>query len=1109
MRTRRSRLLRSGAASTIALALAVTTAGTAGATTDDPRPRVEQAPEQAAQTDEVKDAPADDKLGQADHELLADARADGDKRVTVMIATERKATKAVVDSLESAGAWVGRVDDKLGYVRASVPTSRVEKVASLSKVDAVDLDETVPIDDPQPGRASAAGSAPSAAPGNGTPNANPYMPTRETGTTDFVKKNPRYDGRGVTIGIIDSGVDLDHPALQKTSTGDRKIVDWVTGTDPVLDGDGTWRPMITAVTATPTFSYASDTWTAPRQGSFRVSRFSENITKGSEPDGDVNRDGDTTDQFGVLYDETTHDIWVDANQDKVFSADELMRPYKEKFDVGHFGTDDPSTPLVERMPFTVEYREDVSLAPYGQPGTADFVNIGIVEDAHGSHVAGIAAAHSLFGGAMDGQAPGATIVSSRACTWGGGCTAAALLDGMVDLVTHRGVDVVNMSIGGLPALNDANNARAKVYDRLIDDYGVQLFISAGNSGPGLNTIGDPSVAGKVVSVASSISKETWRSNYGAVVSAPLALHPFSSRGPTESGDLKPSISAPGSAVSTVPQWLKQPDLAEAGYSLPVGYAMFNGTSMASPQATGAAAVLLSGTFARDIPVTPKALRNALYTSAKPFRGESVVGQGTGQIDVPGAWKLLQGKTDTADYTTDAAVCTPLSDLLARPGRGTGIYNRCPADKGGQVIGKAKTYGVTVTRTSGAAKAVRHQVRIIGNDGTFRAPRSITLAKGKPTRLNVTATTRAQGAHAAIVEIDDPSTPLVDHRVVVTVVQSKALGKPAFSEENRGTVERNRSTSYFVTVPEGAKALQVNLSGIATGSQTRFIAINPYGVPVESTASTACYTNFSDAKVCKPTSRSYADPMPGVWEIEVESRRTTPFLKNPFTLTAAVQGVTVDPATQKVAPAADGGPIDLAWTVKNGFGAVDVTPRGGDLGSARSERTSIAAGAQQKYTVDVPARASSLTASIGGTSDAGADLDLAVLGPDGSQVGQSADGDSEESVTLPSPTAGTYTVVVTGYAVPSGSTQYDYLDVFYSSGLGTLDVGGSSLTLAQGGTAKVNGSLRPAAEPTDGRSLFGEMQVVSPEGAVLGSGTVLVTGSAPEPTPTSSTGARQE
>lgn len=1112
--------LRVAAASAVAASLALTAPSATAAPTDDPRAQIEKAPLREKQVEPVKkDAPKADKIGQADRQLLAQARRDGDKRVTVMLATERKATKDVVASLKSAGGWIGRVDDKLGYVRASVPTTSVEKVAALSTVDAVDLDETIPVEDPQPGKASTSGSAAATAPGKSTPDDNPYMPTNETGSVEFKKAHPTYDGRGVTIGIVDSGVDLDHPALQTTSTGERKIVDWVTGTDPVLDGDATWRPMVTEVSATPTFTYSSATWTAPRKGSFLVSRFSESITAASEPGGDVNRDGDTTDTFGVLYDAKTHDIWVDANQDKKFAAGEKMRPYAESFDIGHFGKDDPDTAVVERMPFTVEYREDVSLAPYGLPGTADFVNIGLVEDAHGSHVAGITAAHSMFGGAMDGQAPGAQIVSSRACTWGGGCTAAALLDGVVDLVTTKGVDVVNISIGGLPALNDGNNARATVYDRLIDDYGVQLFISAGNSGPGLNTIGDPSVATNAVSVASSISKETWKANYGSVVNTPLALHTYSSRGPTEAGGFKPNISAPGSAISTVPQWLKQADVAEAGYTLPIGYAMFNGTSMASPQAAGSAAVLLSGTFQKEIGVTAKHLRDSLYSSAKLFDTESVAGQGTGQIDVPDAWKLLVKKSKTQTYTTDAPVCTPISEFLATPNRGTGVYNRCAPGDGGQELKKPTTYDVKVTRTSGGGAATKHTVRIVGNDGTFSAPSEIALARGKATTLPVKATTTSVGAHSAIVEIDDPATPVVDHRVMVTVVQSRDLKAPTFSSTSSSSVIRNRSKSYFVTVPEGAKALQVNLSGIATRSQTRFIAINPYGVPVESSSSLVCYTDYSDPKTCKPQARAYTDPLPGVWEIEVESRRTTPVMNNPFTITTAVQGVEVDPATQDVAPSED--PIPLEWTVSNSFGDVTVEPQGGDLGSALSERKTIKDGAQQTFEVDVPAGATTLTATIGNTSDTGADLDLTVLAPDGSQAGQSADGDSEESVSITAPKAGTYSVVVDGYAVPAGSTAYDYLDVFYSPALGALEVDDSPITLKRGEEATVTGTLVAEATPTAGRSLFGELRVLSSEGALLGTGQVRVSAEAaaakpsatagdstPKPTPTPVKGTAQ-
>ena len=69
---------------------------------------------------------------------------------------------------------------------------------------------------------------------------------------------------------------------------------------------------------------------------------------------------------------------------------------------------------------------------------------------------------------MSGAAPGAKIVSSRACLFVAGCTAHALFEGMIYVAKQTNVDVINMSIGGLPALNDGNNARAQLYNRLIE-----------------------------------------------------------------------------------------------------------------------------------------------------------------------------------------------------------------------------------------------------------------------------------------------------------------------------------------------------------------------------------------------------------------------------------------------------------------------------------------------------------------------------------------------------------------------------------------------------------------------------------------------------------------
>ncbi|SCE73685.1 S8 family serine peptidase [Micromonospora mirobrigensis] len=1046
---------------------------------------------------------AEKALGAHDAKLLDAAEAKHAPTVTLIIAAKKGSAKKVADGLKSLGATVSQRYDQVGYLLAKVPTGKALKAATLPGVSAVDLDETIQLPDPAPeappaGATTAEQGETLAGPGTDTGAVNPYMPTNETGAEAFKAAHPTWDGRGVTIGIMDSGIDLDQPALQRTTTGERKIVDWVTATDPLEDA--TWRRMNNEVTG-PSFTIAGATWASPA-GTWRFNLFSESITRASDPAGDVNRDGDTTDTWGILYNPVNGDIRVDVNQNKDFTDDEVMRPYKEKYQVGHFGTDNPATAVREQMPFVVEYRRNVDTSPIGVPGTWDYVNIGIIEATHGTHVAGITAANDMLGNsAFDGAAPGAKLVSARACSWGGGCTAAALTTGMVDLVVNRKVDVVNMSIGGLPALNDGANARAELYNSLINTYGVQLIISAGNSGPGLNTVGDPSVASDVISVAASISKDTWLANYGSVVRKQNALFNFSSRGPREDGGFKPNIAAPGSAISTAPTWQPGVAVGEAGYPLPPGYQMLNGTSMAAPQTTGVAALLLSAAKATDNGVTPAALRRALYSSAQPIAGVPTYAQGYGLVNTPGAWDLLAAGVQTRTYTSEAPVCTPLSDKLTRynkalgtfepsPNVGTGVYNRCAVGKGGQKLKEARSYEVKLTRTSGPAKTITHTVAFRGNDGTFSAPRTVRLPLNQTVSIQVKAKPMTVGVHSAIMTVDDPATSVVDFEVSTVVVVSNEAPAPAYSYSVEGSVERNGSASYFVTVPEGAGALQVNLSGIATGSQTRFIAINPYGVPVESTASTACYTNFSDAAACKPQERDYQNPLPGVWEIEVEARRTSPSMDNPFQIQARVQGVAVEPAVVELPSVTAGTPAPVSWNLTNTFGPVQVTGVGGPLASVRSQRPSISEGASQEYTVDVPAGTTSFSARIGNTSDLGADLDLYVyLGA--TEVGRSADGDSEEAVTLTKPAAGTYRVVVEGYAVAPGGTEYDYRDSFASPALGSLTAQPTPLALANGATATLTGAVTALATPPAGRELFGDMAVTTIEGAVVGRGSVAV------------------
>ncbi|MEV6764106.1 S8 family serine peptidase [Streptomyces sp. NPDC051105] len=1051
-------------------------------------------PAAATATAEAKSA--HDKLGSDDAELLAEAKADGTKNVTMMIATAPGQTEQVAQELDGVkGGSVGRTYDKVGYVRATVPTGRADSAiaaaAKLSSVHAIDLRQEIQLDDPAVSdtakSAKAAKTYP--APNKNTPAENPYNPSFETGAVDFVKENPKADGRGITIGILDSGVDLGHPALQKTTTGERKIVDWVTSTDPVNDGDGTWRRM-TVPASGPAFSITTasqgtETFKAP-EGSYRFNYMYESATTGGDMKGDLNRDGDTTDAWGVLYDAASGTVRVDTDDDLDFTDDVPMKPYKDGYQIGYFGTDDPATDVVERIPFVVEIRKDVVYNASG--AKADYVNIGVIESEHGTHVAGITAANGLFGGKMNGAAPGAKIVSSRACTWTGGCTNVALTEGMIDLVANRGVDIVNMSIGGLPALNDGNNARAELYTRLIDTYGVQLVISAGNEGPGANTIGDPGLADKVISVGAAISKETWAANYGSQVTTKYQLLPFSSRGPREDGGFTPTLVAPGAAINTTQTWLPGSPVAEAGYSLPAGYSMLQGTSMASPQATGATALLLSAAKQKGIALSPADLRTALTSTADRIKDVQAYEEGAGRINIVDAWESIRDHATAHDYTVKAPVDTAIDYALKTPGYGTGLYDR----EGGLKAGQKKTYDVTITRTSGADTAIRHELHFENNAGhTFKIVGSdeVKLPLNQPVTVKVQARAKSSGIKSAILEVDDPKTEGVDKQILTTVVVSTPL---AYTYSGSGSVQRNSSTSYFVTVPEGATSLEVAMSGLADKSQTRFIAIHPYGVPVDESGTPYCYNNYLNGNGCKPDVRSYADPQAGVWEIEVEARRTSPLLDNPYKLGVTVLGAAFDPETVTVPEAKAGVPVVASWKVANKFAALDGRLVGGPLGSSKTARPSIKEGEVQTTTVTVPAGAKSLDVAIGGVSDTAADLDLAVYDASGTQVGLSADGDSEEAVSIASPAAGTYTVEVTGYSVPSGATDYDYRDVFFSAALGTVTVDESTpVELGTGASATVTGQVTAATAAPEGREFFGRVQLVNARGTVAGVGSVKI------------------
>ena len=108
-----------------------------------------------------------------------------------------------------------------------------------------------------------------------------------------------------------------------------------------------------------------------------------------------------------------------------------------------------------------------------------------------------------------------------------------------------------------------------------------MFLSQGNSGPGINTAGDPGLCGNVLGIGAYITSDTYHADYGTPMPFQDNLHYFSSRGPREDGGFAPVLVAPGAAISSIPMWQNGPGLRVPAAA---GLALFNGTSMAAPQA---------------------------------------------------------------------------------------------------------------------------------------------------------------------------------------------------------------------------------------------------------------------------------------------------------------------------------------------------------------------------------------------------------------------------------------------------------------------------------------------------------------------------------------------
>lgn len=560
------------------------------------------------------------------------------------------------------------------------------------------------------------------------------MPKSEIQVLDFIKSHPEYDGRGTVIAIFDTGVDPGAAGLQRTSEGKPKILDLVdcTGSNDVdtsrivkLDGDGT----IPAAGNTSRRLKINPIWENPT-GEWRVgwkaayelfpgglkSRMKEERKKhwqeqqrqaltaasaalsahqkdfsGKLDDAQKKEREELEIRLQMLTDMAYEDggpiiecvVWHDGSAWRVaLDTFDLYRncvdedddtEVKKTQDRGLLYDFIPMTHFRSERQWATLTAEDACNYAVNIYNNGDILSIVIDAGSHGTHVAGIATAFHPEDPQLNGMAPGAQIISCKIgdTRLGSMETGVGLTRAFISVLENK-CDLINMSYGEATSTPNAGRFISLARE-LVYEHNVIFVASAGNAGPALSTVGAPGGTSSAIwGIGAFVTPQLAQAGHsvrGGDSTGDGLQYNWSSRGPTTDGSIGVTFSAPGGAVAPVPNWTQQ------------RRQLMNGTSMASPNAAGGVAVLISAAKAEGQAVTPARIRRAIENTClcvDPSNNEAAaLTYGHGLLQVANAWEYLK-QSASIDVPADLRY-----DVTVRRGDGTasgrGIYLREPQE----------------------------------------------------------------------------------------------------------------------------------------------------------------------------------------------------------------------------------------------------------------------------------------------------------------------------------------------------------------------------------------------------------------------------------------------
>ena len=1020
---------------------------------------------------------------------IAAARARGEKDVLLVIASMPGANARVAKAITAKGGTIQFREDDVDYLRARLPLDQVDLLAADKDVHSINISSR-----PQQ-QGGGGGNTENTIVATDTlkkrdwpppllssyPITNRYDPLTDLRAVDFRKANPTYDGRGVTLAIIDMSLDPLLPELQSALTIDGKPVQKIIGYESVLDGDeeedGRWLRMKDSVSANgDQFTYKDRTYTAPRAGKFRIelldeARFDSLSRNGMEKD--LNRDGNPEGSsriFAVIWDDRTDEVWVDTNQNGSFADEKALTDFRTRPEFGVFGTDKPNTSVRESVGFGVQIdkaKRQVAL------------NVGAAS--HASLVVGAAVASRGSAGRFNGVAPGAQLVNVAE-----GCAAYGQTEAVIVAAKNPKVDIIWLehcnNITRPYTLRDGRLTTTVIYDRVIAKYNKIIMIPTHNY-PVLGGTDDIVLATNAIGVGGHESKENFFVNHGVRVKHDDNLLITGGYGPMGNGAFGADIISPSNYISTARGWEETRPMAGL-YRLPPGYTIAGGTSTATPTAAGAVALLVSGAKQAGIKYDPARIKHAIISSARYVSHLPAYKQGSGVINVAAAWEILKALDKSPappSIVSSAPVVHPFSDALTTPNQGIGFYER-----DGWSAGQSGERTITFTRTTGAKQPMSFSVNLVGDDAkTYSAPTSLTLPLNQPVALKVAIAPKAAGAHTAMLTLTNPSVPGFAHRMLMTVVAGEPLNAAnKYTTQIKTEVPRPEMRSFFYTVPAGVKALRVDIEQPRRDVAVAMVKPDTRTATAARVAPAGGGGGFGGNARASRVTYVVNDPMPGVWEVRLSDLDDTrefdrmqaesdqPVPPTPATLT--VSAIAADLSMPQIVALKSSGTMTDQVSVTNRMAGVTAGISGLPLGSARRARATIAHKQQLEYSIDVPAGSTMLMVRA---ANASADVDVYVFDCSGKTCRNAqtdSDPTGDEIVTVQNPAAGTWKVVIDA---PVADATFDYLDAVFNPAFGQVSTTDIAKERKNDEAWTTQALVWKAGEPPAGREVYPVVSLV--------------------------------